>query len=1138
MCIGLVRKHFFVAFLLRSSPHNRRLFHEAGRRAARKHSLYTSQLKTLSSFRRYQRLLVFGGGTLTTLMVVLMFFFEARTTMLGHLESLRQAFIAEQAVLLKEIDAREDSFRTVLVGAEIIWRNGVPFDISHARHYRAQGRQWLLESSRELRPQWVFGTGSERVAEEDLGRFFSLAQQVGRATSVDRLVKGEVLSSYFYSLRHNIAGIIPAPDQEVRERISVDRDRFMHLLTRDVDQRIFWPVSKDTVSGQKPLYWLPPYTNPYTGQRVLRIAGPILDRGAPFAALVMEYSLPKLSESFMPGEARGAYSILSERGEVISSTESEYSRVQDLSDMEREVLQQRSKKGRMEYYERGVLTIADTLGDTGWLLVFRYSWRDFISVMGWAVALEALMTFGIVALIWTGLLYFKLRIFRPLIKRSRQVFESEQLSRTLIETAPVGLGLLDVASGASLLQSPTMTQLQARVCIEEQSLPAIFLNHFRQSKAQLAQLDLSFDTHDGAMVSLSVSMAPVRYRARDALVVAFTDITEKKRLEQHLLEARDAADKANAAKSSFLAAMSHEIRTPLNAILGNLELLALSADDEQRGRLETIRRSSDSLMAIVSDVLDFSKIEAGELSLERIEFDALEVASSALAIFTPVAKSKGLKLYGELGDTATRPIQGDPTRFGQVLNNLLSNAIKFTEQGQVTLRMTKDASGWLQIEVEDTGIGMSEAQVQQAFRAFSQTDATINRRYGGTGLGLTLCQRLVEAMGGTLSVRSTPDKGSCFHFSIPLGNPASTADRPTFFGQPILLLAETAACRTYLEGVLRGWGLTVRIFQHPAQIADQAFNAEPVLVIWGSRATWHADDENRLVEAADWVIDCHADGPVDPQAYGRVLNASTCGPQGLARALRYILLGERLPERGPACLARLDGLRVLVAEDNPVNRRLFEEQLQLLGCHVSIVEDGAQALVRLEQAAFDVVLTDLSMPVMDGYTLARKARKRWPLLPIVAATAHVTPQEQDRCRMVGIARVVTKPLSLSVLERVLREVSGVEGGASAVEALGDEQLLGGQDLPADMLHIFRHFCTEAFARIRQALDEGNQTLLLSELHALKGALGVYRYPEASRRLADVEAQLRAGEPTSVAGLEAILQGLETELGPCQEDVFS
>lgn len=1090
-------------------------------------SVSTTQLQNLNRFRQYQRALVFGGGTLITLMVLLTFVVDARTGVLSHLESLRQAFNAEHTVLLKEIDARESSFKTALLGAEIIWRDGVPFDTSHARRYHAQGNQLLLKSSPKLRSQWVFGADNEWTADEDLGRFFSLALQIGRATSVDRLVQGEVISSYFYSLRRNIVGIIPAPDQAMRERISANRERFLNLLTRDVDRRIFWPTEGS--AGEKNLYWLPPYINPYTGQRLLRIAAPILDRGIPFAALVMDCRLPSLSESFMPGEARGSYSILTENGEIISSTESEHSRASDLDKPSREALVKEAEQGPVERFEGGVLTIAKPLGDTGWLLVFRYSWQDFIAVMGRPVMLEALMTLGTLALIWTCLLYFKLRIFRPLIKRSLQVFESEQLSRTLIETAPVGLGLLDIKRREPLLQSAAMIQIQERVRLERQSLPEMLLHHFQCNKAPLIQIDLNFETYEGSMVSLAVSMAPVRYRARDALVVAFIDITEKKRLEQHLLEARDAADKANAAKSSFLAAMSHEIRTPLNAILGNLELLALSAQDAQRDRLETIRRSSDSLMAIVSDVLDFSKIEAGELSLERIEFDALDVASGALAIFTPIAKSKGLELFGELGLTATLPMQGDPTRLGQVLNNLLSNAIKFTEQGQVTLRVAVDAYGYLKVEVEDSGIGMSEIQVQQAFRAFSQTDATINRRYGGTGLGLTLCQRLVEAMGGDLSVQSAPGKGSTFRFSIPLGRPVALAESPVFSGQSILVVAEPDNRHTYLETLLITWGLRVECFQHPVQISSEIYTAGPVVVMWGSRATWKAEDENRLVEAASWVIDCRPEGPVDPHAYGKILSVSTCGPKGLAYALRYVLLSERLPERKLVSPARLGELRVLVAEDNPVNRRLFEEQLQLLGCRVSIAEDGAQALACLEQASFDVLLTDLSMPVLNGYALARHARERWPQLPIVAATAHVTPQEQERCRTVGIARVVTKPLSLAVLESVLREVCYIAECDSAPEPPNKGGLLGGRDLPVDMLYAFKQFCVETLMRIRQALDEADQVNLLRELHALKGALGVYQYSEVSHRLAEVEARLKGGQSNSEADLERILQALEHDL---------
>nr|WP_274610520.1 ATP-binding protein [Pseudomonas sp. TH49] len=616
-------------------------------------------------------------------------------------------------------------------------------------------------------------------------------------------------------------------------------------------------------------------------------------------------------------------------------------------------------------------------------------------------------------------------------------------------------------------------------------------------------------------------------------MVAFTDITDKKRVEQRLLEAKDAADAASAAKSSFVAAMSHEIRTPLNAILGNLELLAHSALEEQRDRLDTIRRSSDSLLAIVSDVLDFSKIEAGELHLEHIEFDALEVASRTLAIFAPVARSKGLALVGELGLTATQPLLGDPTRLGQILNNLLSNALKFTEQGQVTLRIGVDAlHSQLGIEVEDTGIGMSQAQMEQVFRAFSQADETINRRYGGTGLGLTLCTSLTQAMGGDLSVRSEPGQGSVFLLSLPLAKDVSPPDCPAFSGEQVLVLAPTSHWQDYLERVLRGWGARVDTYQHPAQLTEETLASADALVVWGDRMTWHADDEYRLVEESSWVIDCRPEGPSEPVANGHVVSASVYGLKGLACALRHALQGQLLPVREHQQLALPGRLRVLVAEDNPVNRRLFEEQLMLLGCQARVVDDGEQALISLQSETFDVLLTDLSMPGLDGYELARQARAHWPQMPILAATANVTVQEHEACKAVGMAGVLTKPLSLFALGSALREVCGLSVTDVAPPSPSDgpeEEMLGAQQLPSEMWQVFERFCESSMDAIRQALNAGDNPKILHEIHALKGALGVYRVVDVSRRLAKIEADIKAGKSIGIQLLDPILKELEWQI---------
>lgn len=579
--------------------------------------------------------------------------------------------------------------------------------------------------------------------------------------------------------------------------------------------------------------------------------------------------------------------------------------------------------------------------------------------------------------------------------------------------------------------------------------------------------------------------------------------------------------------------MSHEIRTPLTAIIGNLELLSHSSQSTQPERLETIRRSSESLLAIVSDVLDFSKIEADQLRVERVEFDALEVALTSLEIFTPMARAKGLVMRGELSDSATVSLRGDPTRLGQILNNLLSNAIKFTEEGQITLRIINDQDkGELSFEVEDTGIGMTEIQVLQAFDAFSQADESVYRRFGGTGLGLTLCMRLTKAMGGRLSVRSAPGLGSSFRLVLRMDTGDGVADRPYFNDKHVLFLASRADDRAYLQHVLHVWGIRAVGYLDPTQIDDEVLACADGLILWEDDAKWNPEDENRLVEQAQWVIECTAEGPRDPVARGRLLATSNLGVYGLSHALRYVFQEHVLPVREQQHLVLPKQLRVLVAEDNPVIRQMFEEQLGLLGCLVEVVEDGRQALASLERERFDVLLTDLSMPEMDGYQLSRQSCARWPSMPVVAVTAAATVQEHEACEAAGITLVLVKPIPLVRLAKALREVLGTvltEPFSEQAPSIKQNDQLSGAPIPANLQATFNSFCVTSFAAIRDAFEVHDEQRLLFELHSLKGALGVYRMPAASRKVAAVEARLKNGEKDALSFVEPLLQELQRTL---------
>ncbi|WP_051916952.1 MULTISPECIES: ATP-binding protein [unclassified Serratia (in: enterobacteria)] len=1072
-------------------------------------------------------MLVFGFGFFSTFMLLLVFTIGVKTAVLNHIEMLHQDFTGEHAMLEREIVRLENTFSTMLVGAEILLKENIKLNNDYVRQFYLNDNQLFLKPASASTSQWVYNNKNLTVDKKVLRHFLSLSSYLGKVISADSLtMQKDILSSYLYSVGHEMVGIIPAPSLARREQFKSAPKYYLNLLTQDVDKTVFSSGWGEKAHGANRTYWMPPYINPYSGEKVLRLAAPLLRDNVPFAVLVIESSPSALMLTSMPEDKQGTYTLLSKQGDIINQRGERF--------FGQPAIQ--GKKHPTELQEEGVTFVA-TLGETGWFLVFHCPWRQIVSTVVRQVGDDALITFGSILLVWCLLIYFKFYLFRPFFRQSQQVLESEQLSLSLIETAPVGLGLLRLKNGEPLLRSPVMTQTQVRLQTRGNSLPAVLAECYRQqtktSENGFLLQEFTFCTHDGLPVNLAVSMAPARYRGEDALVVAFIDITDKKQLEQHLIAAKESADKASAAKSYFLAAMSHEIRTPLNAILGNLELLAHSTLDEQRARLAIVRHASDRLLSTISDVLDLSKIEAGELHLEHIEFDALDVASRELEIFAPIARAKGLVLLGELGDTTSQLMLGDPDCLGQVLNNLLSNALKFTEQGKVMLRIRVDApASLIYFEVEDTGIGMSTLQQQQIFQAFNQTDVTIRRRYGGTGLGLALCKRFTEAMHGELSVTSEPGEGSVFRLSLPLSQATGQVVHPFFHGERICVLAAEPESRAYLAKVLTAWGLEVESYQHPTQIDDMPLESLQTLVLWGDQTSWHPDDENRLIEHASWVIDCRSDGPVIPVVTGRILSTSMYGISGLALALGHSLQGHHLPlpVQDEQPLPR--NLRVLVVEDNPFNRHLLEEQLRLLGCTVCLVEEGEQALARLQHEQFDVLLTDLSMPGMDGYSLARRVQAAYPKMPVVAVTADATPQEYIKCSSAGMVRVLIKPLLLKELKQLLLEVCNLETAFDEALLQAENQvsaLLNQQALPEDMWDIFEYTCQSSFDAIRETKAIGDTAGLLKELHKLRGALSVYHFPEAEKELAEIESHLRFGRVEAMMQLEPFLHQLQHKL---------
>ncbi|HEX8418337.1 MAG TPA: ATP-binding protein, partial [Methylobacterium sp.] len=655
-------------------------------------------------------------------------------------------------------------------------------------------------------------------------------------------------------------------------------------------------------------------------------------------------------------------------------------------------------------------------------------------------------------------------------------------------------------------------------------------------------------------------------RERDARLARHRDRLELDVAERtaDLSLAKEAAEAANTAKSSFLATMSHEIRTPLNGMLVMAELLAQGDLPERQKRYaEVVARSGQSLLAIINDILDFAKVEAGKLDLERIAVMPGEVVDTVVSLFGEKAREKGLDIAAYVAPSVPRTITGDPVRLGQILSNFVNNALKFTETGSVLIRLDL-ARGRLRLSVRDTGIGIPEDKLPTIFAAFSQADQSTTRRFGGTGLGLSIAQRLVAAMGGTIGVESELGQGSTFWAEIPL-DIAETEAAPA-----IVRGAGTAAVVVATQGGATALALRERLaaagFVPVEADADEAGSAH-----WIVDAAMLAGRGGRP-SAGGTVLAIAGMG--DPAA-GAVIEAGFADDllrwpvvQEELNVAMIALASGAVPAKGgtrrPDTRTRLPqhaGRRILMADDSAVNREVAIEALARCGItDIVTAPDGRAAFEACRAQSFDLVLMDGSMPVLDGYAAALAIRA-WEAeagrtrVPIVALTAHVIGSAATAWRDAGMDGTLTKPFTLSGLADMLGGFladaapalrspdgapatdAGMGAEAEGADALGllDENVMAGLEdmsrsaggsFAARILGLYEEHAPLALAELRDAHAAQDAAAAARAAHSLKSMSLNIGGKALAAALGQIEGEARFAD---VCPSRETIDGIETLL---------
>lgn len=772
----------------------------------------------------------------------------------------------------------------------------------------------------------------------------------------------------------------------------------------------------------------------------------------------------------------------------------------------------------------GVL-LRKKLNTWGWEAIYLVSLKEIWTAIKGEVIwlLFATLSVGMIIFFWA--LFIDRRILKPAHEHAQLLHSAEALNRAVIQTAPVGLALIS-SNPRKIIQANNLAykMMEGTSQSERRKLLKSFL---KKLESRLYLDTVGSDTltqeillKDGSKRHLEITLTKIKNDGIITFLCTLSNITLIKANEALLKEAIAQADSANEAKSLFLAVMSHEIRTPLNGMLGGIELLGMTKlEKNQRMQLSIIQQSSKLLNRLINDVLDFSKIEAGQMNLLFNWSNPSEMIESVLRSFAPQASGKGVLLFCLIDPAVPENIWLDISRVEQILNNLISNAIKFTDIGKIIVSLTwsshQYSRGHLILKVSDTGIGIPLHDQQFLFQSFAQ--ASNNQLQIGTGLGLSICKKLVSLMHGELQLVSDVGLGTSISIKIPCNiEPNTNPSKPLIAGLTIgIAITQIRELQQNLKKWLE-WNNAKVVLLNTEEAIPQGLD---VLM---------SDDDNLAEQLAVDVI-LSQDAPLIPDMSLVPIKASPFCRKSIMMALAAAA-GIEVDDNA---LEKLDSLSqaspnvvsILVVEDHFVNRQVIKQQLEILGQHAIIAKDGEEALALLPSSQFDLIITDLQMPGLDGYALARTLRNQGVLTTIVATSANIGMNEEAMCKAAGIDRYLAKPIGLETLKSLLIELFGeIAPLPNGPTKTNNVNLMIISALENDL------------SILDETFSSRDLPAFISRLHSITGAISTLGYSEESELAFLLLKKLKTGEAEK--SLEAHWPLLKTKINNLIQTLYS